>query len=153
SFLSPSPSPSPSYPLSLHDALELALVSHTAQPSAPRKRPPRILAWVLGIIAVILFIGPLFVGVYTDWKWFGAIEYRGVFNIAIVARVVLFSVTAIIAAVVGWLAGFFVCRGRPDILDLGDLNSPVYQYRQAIEKSVGTFLKVLPLLIGLLTGF
>lgn len=129
------------------------MVSHTAQPSAPMKRPPRILAWVLGIIAVLLFIGPLFVGVYTDWKWFGAIDYRGVFNTAIIARVVLFLVTALVAAAIVWLAGYFVWRGRPDDMDLGDLNSPVYQYRQAIEKSVGTFLKVLPLIIGLMTGF
>src|SRR5699024_12179947 len=80
--------------------------------------------------------GPLFVGVYTDWKWFGAIDYRGVFNTAIIARVVLFIVTAVIAGLIVWLAGFFVWRGRPDNMDLGDLNSPVYQYRQAIEKSV-----------------
>src|SRR5699024_6371452 len=52
-----------------------------------------------------------------------------------------------------WLAGFFVWRGRPDILGLGDLNSPVYQYRQAIEKAVGTCLTGLPLIIGLISGF
>lgn len=124
-----------------------------AQPSAPMKRPPRVLAWVLGIIAVILFIGPMFVGVYTDWKWFGAIDYRGVFTTAIVARIVLFIVAALVAALIVWVAGYFVWRGRPDDMDLGDLNSPVYQYRQAIEKSVGTFLKVLPLVIGLIAGF
>ncbi|MFH0412093.1 UPF0182 family protein [Corynebacterium sp. L4756] len=117
------------------------------------KRPPRVLAWVLGIIAVILFIGPMFVGVYTDWKWFGAIDYRGVFTTAIVARIVLFIVAALVAALIVWVAGYFVWRGRPDDMDLGDLNSPVYQYRQAIEKSVGTFLKVLPLVIGLIAGF
>ncbi|MGV3161323.1 UPF0182 family protein [Corynebacterium sp. 32222D000AT] len=119
------------------------------------KRPPRVLGWIVGIIAILVIVGPIFVGLYTDWKWFGAIDYRGVFTTAVVARVVLFLVAAIFSGLVVALAAHFVWRGRPDSLDadMGDLNSPVYQYRQSIEKTMNTVLKFLPILIGLAAGF
>ena len=95
----------------------------------------------------------MLVGVYTDWRWFGAIEYRNVFTTAIIARIVLFIIFGLIAAAVVWAAGYFAWRGRPDSLDLGDLNSPVYQYRKSIEKSMGVFFKVIPAIVGVIAGF
>ncbi|MDY3128127.1 MAG: UPF0182 family protein [Corynebacterium sp.] len=129
------------------------MVSGLTQPSAPMKRPPRVLSWVMGVVAALFFIGPILVGLYTDWKWFGAIDYRGVFTTAIVARIVLFVVAALIAGLIVWTAAYFVWKGRPDDFEMGDVNSPVYQYRQAIEKSVGSILKILPVVVGLLAGF
>ena len=95
----------------------------------------------------------MLVGMYTDWRWFGAIEYRNVFTTAIIARIVLFIIFGLIAAAVVWAAGYFAWRGRPDSLDLGDLNSPVYQYRKSIEKSMGVFFKVIPAIVGVIAGF
>lgn len=95
----------------------------------------------------------MLVGVYTDWRWFGAIEYRNVFTTAIIARIVLFIIFGLVAAAVVWAAGYFAWRGRPDSLDLGDLNSPVYQYRKSIEKSMGVFFKVIPAIVGVIAGF
>ena len=95
----------------------------------------------------------MLVGVYTDWRWFGAIDYRNVFTTAIIARIVLFIIFGLIAAAVVWAAGYFAWRGRPDSLDLGDLNSPVYQYRKSIEKSMGVFFKVIPAIVGVIAGF
>ena len=69
--------------------MELELASGLNRPAAPMKRPPKFLSWVVAIIAVLLFIGPMLVGFYTDWKWFGAIEYRGVFTKTLVTRIVL----------------------------------------------------------------
>ncbi len=83
------------------------------------KRPPKFLSWVVAIIAVLLFIGPMLVGFYTDWKWFGAIEYRGVFT---------------------------------KTMDMADFNSPVYQYRKSIESTMNVFLKVIPVLVGVVSG-
>ncbi|MEJ4118459.1 UPF0182 family protein [Corynebacterium marquesiae] len=117
------------------------------------KRPPRVATIIAAIIAVLLFFGPMLVGVYTDWRWFGAIEYRNVFTTAIIARIVLFIIFGLIAAAVVWAAGYFAWRGRPDSLDLGDLNSPVYQYRKSIEKSMGVFFKVIPAIVGVIAGF
>jgi len=117
------------------------------------KRPPRVATIIAAVIAILLFIGPMLVGLYTDWRWFGAIEYRNVFTTAIIARIVLFIIFGLIAAAVVWAAGFFAWRGRPDSLDLGDLNSPVYQYRTSIEKSMGVFFKVFPAIVGIIAGF
>ena len=121
----------------------------SSTPAAPLKRPPRVATIIAAIIAVLLFFGPMLVGMYTDWRWFGAIEYRNVFTTAIIARIVLFIIFGLVAAAVVWAAGYFAWRGRPDSLDLGDLNSPVYQYRKSIEKSMGVFFKVIPAIVGL----
>ena len=125
----------------------------SSTPAAPLKRPPRVATIIAAIIAVLLFFGPMLVGVYTDWRWFGAIDYRSVFTTAIIARIVLFIIFGLIAAAVVWAAGYFAWRGRPDSLDLGDLNSPVYQYRKSIEKSMGVFFKVIPAIVGVIAGF
>ena len=125
----------------------------SSTPAAPLKRPPRVATIIAAVIAVLLFIGPQLVGLYTDWRRFGAIEYRNVFTTAIIARIVLFIIFGLIAAAVVWAAGFFAWRGRPDSLDLGDLNSPVYQYRKSIEKSMGVFFKVFPAIVGIIAGF
>ena len=125
----------------------------SSTPAAPLKRPPRVATIIAAIIAVLLFFGPMLVGMYTDWRWFGAIEYRNVFTTAIIARIVLFIIFGLIAAAVVWAAGYFAWRGRPDSLDLGDLNSPVYQYRKSIEKSMGIFFKVIPAIVGVIAGF
>ncbi|MDK8474594.1 UPF0182 family protein [Corynebacterium sp. MSK078] len=117
------------------------------------KRPPKVAAIIAAIIAVLLFFGPMLVGMYTDWRWFGSIDYRSVFTTAIIARIVLFIIFGLVAAAVVWAAGFFAWRGRPDSLDMGDLNSPVYQYRQSIEKSMGVLFNVIPAIVGIIAGF
>lgn len=128
------------------------MASGLSQPAAPMKRPPRLLSWAVAIIAVLLFVGPMVVGFYTDWKWFGAIDYRGVFTTTLVARIVLFILFAVVSAGVVFAAGFVAWRGRPDGIDFSDLNSPVYQYRRSIEKTMGVFLKVIPILVGAVAG-
>ena len=39
----------------------------SSTPAAPLKRPPRVATIIAAIIAVLLFFGPMLVGVYTDW--------------------------------------------------------------------------------------
>lgn len=116
------------------------------------KRPPKFLSWVVAIIAVLLFIGPMLVGFYTDWKWFGAIEYRGVFTKTLITRIVLFIFFGLVAAAVTYVAGLIVWRGRGDSMDMADFNSPVYQYRKSIESTMRVFLKVIPVLVGVVSG-
>lgn len=128
------------------------MASGLNRPTAPMKRPPKFLSWVVAIIAVLLFIGPMFVGFYTDWKWFGAIEYRGVFTKTLVTRIVLFFLFGLVAAAVTYVAGLIVWRGRGDSMDMADFNSPVYQYRKSIESTMSVFLKVIPVLVGVVSG-
>lgn len=128
------------------------MASGLNRPAAPMKRPPKFLSWVVAIIAVLLFIGPMLVGFYTDWKWFGAIEYRGVFTKTLVTRIVLFFLFGLVAAAITYVAGLVVWRGRGDSMDMADFNSPVYQYRKSIESTMNVFLKVIPVLVGVVSG-
>ena len=128
------------------------MASGLNRPTAPMKRPPKFLSWVVAIIAVLLFIGPMLVGFYTDWKWFGAIEYRGVFTKTLVTRIVLFFLFGLVAAAITYVAGLIVWRGRGDSMDMADFNSPVYQYRKSIESTMSVFLKVIPVLVGVVSG-
>ena len=129
------------------------MVSGLTQPTAPMKRPPKALTWIIAAVALLMFIGPMLVGLYTDWKWFGAIDYRGVFTTTVVARIVLFFVGLLVTVAVMLLAGYFVWRGRPEPTDVGDLNSPVQQYRESIEATVRSAMKFLPIIIGIFAGF
>lgn len=128
------------------------MASGLNRPTAPMKRPPKFLSWVVAIIAVLLFIGPMLVGFYTDWKWFGAIEYRGVFTKTLITRIVLFILFGLVAAAITYVAGLIVWRGRGDSMDMADFNSPVYQYRKSIESTMSVFLKVIPVLVGVVSG-
>lgn len=124
-----------------------------SQPSPPMKRPPRVLSWIIGIIAVLVIVAPMFVGFYTDWLWFGEVDFRGVFTKVVLTRVVLFLIFGLIAGLIVWLAGFFTWRNRPDDLASMDMNSPLHQYRQVVERSVKALLIGVPVVIGLIAGF
>lgn len=124
-----------------------------SQPSPSVNRPPRVLSWIIGIIAALFILAPLAVGFYTDWLWFGEVDFRGVFTKVLLVRIALFFVFALVAGFVVWLAGFFTWRNRPDSLDHMDLNSPVHQYRQALDRSVRGILIGIPVIIGIFAGF
>ncbi|EEW50477.1 hypothetical protein HMPREF0290_0925 [Corynebacterium efficiens YS-314] len=121
-------------------------------PPQPIKRPPKAVTWIIGIIALLVLVTPLTVGFYTDWLWFGEVDYRGVFSTVIVTRIILFIVFALLAGFVTWLAGYFTIRLRPDDLTAFDAESPVFQYRQMIENSLRRILIIVPIFVGLLGG-
>ena len=79
------------------------------QPSPPIKRPPRFLTWIIGIIAVLFIATPMLVGFYTDWLWFGEVDFRGVFTKVIIVRIILFLVFALIA---GFIAAYGLVRSK-----------------------------------------
>ncbi|AKK08119.1 UPF0182 family protein [Corynebacterium testudinoris] len=124
-----------------------------SQPSPSLSRPPKVLTWTIGIVGLLFILAPMAVGFYTDWLWFGEVDFRGVFTKVIVVRIILFFVFALIAGFITWLAGYFTWRNRPDSLEHMDLNSPVHQYRRALDKSVRALLIGIPVVIALLAGF
>lgn len=121
-------------------------------PPQPIKRPPKAVTWIFAIIALIILIAPMSVGFYTDWLWFGEVDFRGVFSKVIVTRIVLFVIFALIAGFVTWLAGYFVTKLRPDEMSAFDTQSPVYQYRQMIENSLRRVMVIIPIFVALLAG-
>ncbi|ANR61858.1 hypothetical protein C627_04350 [Corynebacterium glutamicum ZL-6] len=121
-------------------------------PPQPIKRPPKAVTWIFAIIALVILIAPMSVGFYTDWLWFGEVDFRGVFSKVIVTRIVLFVIFALIAGFVTWLAGYFVTKLRPDEMSAFDTQSPVYQYRQMIENSLRRVMVIIPIFVALLAG-
>ncbi|WP_231914620.1 UPF0182 family protein [Corynebacterium renale] len=104
------------------------------------------------MLAVLVIGAPLLVGFYTDWLWFGEVDFRGVFTRVVVTRIILFIVFALLAGLITWAAGYLTWKNRPnDLADL-DLNSPVHQYRQSIDRSVKGLLVALPVVIGIFAG-
>lgn len=123
------------------------------RPRAPRKKLSRgaTVAWV--VLAVLLAVVPWAIGFYTDWLWFSEVDFRGVFSRVIVARVLTFIAFALVGAAITWVACYFTWKNRPaDGPSVFELNTPILQARQALNKSVGTILTALPILIGLGTG-
>ena len=123
-----------------------------SQQPAPARRQSKAVGWTIGVIGAILILLPIIVGLYTDWLWFGDLGYRGVFVNEFIARIALFLIYAVVAGLIVWAASYFTWRGRPRDDISVDLNSPVYQYRQQIERSVRGLLIALPVIVGLLAG-
>lgn len=124
-----------------------------SQPSPAMRRSTRIISWIIGILAALVILAPLAVGIYTDWQWFGSIDYRGVFSRVIVARVVLFFIFAVVAGLIVWLSAWLTWRNRPQDIATEDVNSPIFQYRGMIERSVKFVLIGLPIVVGIFAGF
>lgn len=110
------------------------------------------MAWLIGIVLLIVILGPLLVAFYTNWLWFGDVDFRGVFTREIVTRALLFLLFFLVAAAIIWAAGLFTWRNRPRTLEDYDHNSPVFQYRKLLERSVHVVLIGLPVLVGLFAG-
>ncbi|MGP6175147.1 UPF0182 family protein [Corynebacterium sp. A21] len=129
------------------------MASGLSQPSPAMRRSTRILSWIIGVVAALVILAPMFVGMYTDWQWFGSVDFRGVFTTVVVARIVLFLVFGIISGLIVWAAAWFTWRNRPRDILSEDPNSPIYQYRIMIERSVKVLLIGLPVIVGIFAGF
>ena len=129
------------------------MASSLNQPSTNLRKPPRILSWLVGIIVVLFAVGPLAVSLYTDWQWFGEVDFRGVYTTAIITRIILFFAFGIVAGLVTFLISWLTWKNRPSDVSMADVNSPVYQYRDSIAATMRKFLYGAPLIIALAAGF
>ena len=121
----------------------------------PRPKPGKSsnkFAIIMGIIALVLFLVPMLVGVYTDFRWFSELDYRGVFTKTILARVALFVVFGLVGAAITWAAAFFAWRGRDrgdDFSVFSDPNSPMTINRAAIQSGIRPLVLWVPIAVGL----
>lgn len=127
------------------------MASGLTRPPAAYRRRPKAISWLIAIIAALVILGPVLVGVYTDWLWFGEVDYRGVFNKVILTRIALFFAFGLLAALVVWFAGFITWRNRPRELD-HDIDSPIHEYRKMMERSVHGLLLIVPVAVGFFAG-
>lgn len=97
----------------------------------------------------------MLVGLYTDFRWFGEIGYRGVFSKTLLTRVVLFLIFGLLGLGVSFAASYLVWRGRPSLPNAAifdDPTSPAAQYQASVQNTVRGMLVWLPVFVGLITG-
>ncbi|TNL98596.1 UPF0182 family protein [Corynebacterium tapiri] len=112
----------------------------------------------MGILSILFVVIPLLVGIYTDWLWFGNLDFRGVFTTTYLTRIALFIGAGLLSGLAVFLAGYAAWKSRPkDIAafdaQAADANSPIGVYRQQIEGTVRSLLKIGPVIVGLIVGF
>ncbi|WP_175935463.1 UPF0182 family protein [Corynebacterium sp. Marseille-P4321] len=117
----------------------------------PRASKPNPGLWItIGVLGVLLLVLPMLINLYTDFLWFGELDFRGVFNRVVVSRVVLFIVFALLGGGITWLAAWFAWRGRPD--ETEDVFSANAQYRARMQQSVRGLLVWVPVIAAVMTG-
>ena len=104
----------------------------------------------IGVLGLILVLLPMAVGLYTDFLWFGEVDFRGVFNRVILVRVVLFIIFALLGGAITWIAARLAWRGRPQ--EQAAPFDQAAQYRQQVQQSVRGMLVWVPVVVGVLSG-
>ncbi|MCS4489450.1 UPF0182 family protein [Corynebacterium sp. ES2794-CONJ1] len=121
--------------------------------STPRSgRPPKILTTLLIIGTLLSILIPITVTFYADWLWFGAIDFRSVFNKVVLTRIALFFAFGLLAAlfVGATLLITYKSRAHENLLFVDDA---VAEARRQLEQFVAKRGFVLPLAFGVFAGF
>lgn len=128
------------------------MATRLSQPQPHAKKQNTGLAVTIAVLGVLLFFIPILIGLYTDFLWFGELDFRGVFNRVIVARVVLFVIFAAVGALITYLAAWCAWRNRTkEALSfeavVGDTRTKVN-----LQQGVRTLLVWVPVVVALFSG-
>ncbi|MEH0146447.1 UPF0182 family protein [Corynebacterium sp. Q4381] len=120
-------------------------------PPRPNARKSNKGLWTtIGVLGVILFLLPMLVGLYTDFLWFGELDYRSVFNKVILTRLLLFLIFGAIGGAVAYLAARLAWQGRQK--NEMDPFAPDARARAQLEQGVRSLLVWVPLVVAILSG-
>lgn len=121
----------------------------------PRPKPRKTnngLWTTIAVIGIVLVLLPLVVGLYTDFLWFGELDYRSVFNKVLLSRIALFVLFALLGGGVAYLAGRLAWQGRQRAADLPDPFGTNAKYRANLEQGVRTILVWVPVAVAVFSG-
>ena len=118
----------------------------------PKPRKSNTMLVVFGVLAVLTLLVPMLVNLYTEFRWFGELDYRSVFTKVILVRIVLFVLFALVGGAITFAAAFFTWRTREKNSVFSDPNSPVAQYQASIQSTVRGLLVWVPIIVGVVTG-
>ena len=93
----------------------------------------RVLLPTLITVAVLMFAGAIFTGVWTDRLWFQSLQYGDVFNTILLTRAALFIVFGTIFAAVVCANVVIAYRTQPLVVPRPRRLDPVVRYREVIE--------------------
>ncbi|QKT12478.1 UPF0182 family protein [Rhodococcus sp. W8901] len=112
----------------------------------------RVLLVLALVAAALLLVGPRFIDIYTDWLWFGEVDFRTVFSKVLITRIALFLIVGLVVGAIVWLALLLAYRSRPMFLPSPGANDPVARYRTAVMTRQKLFGIGIPVVIGLFAG-
>ncbi|MDY5786355.1 MAG: UPF0182 family protein [Corynebacterium sp.] len=129
------------------------MATRLTQPRPRSRKQNTGLATLMVILGALFFLVPLLIGFYTDWLWFGELDYRGVFTKVIIARIILFVIFAALGSGVSLLAAQVAWRNRPKQDPTVDPFSQQGANAASVEAGVRSLTRWVPLAIALFTGF
>lgn len=122
----------------------------TGLPSLSRRS--RVLLVAAVVLAALLLVGPRLVDTYTNWLWFGAVGFRGVYLTVLLTRILTFAVVAVVVGAIVWLALQLAYRSRPVFVPSAGPNDPIARYRTTVMSRLRLFGIGIPALLGVLSG-
>ncbi len=117
-----------------------------------RRRRPRIAVPVVVVLALLVFLGSRFVGLYTDLLWFREVGYSRVFTTVLWARIGLFAVAALVMALVVGANIVIARRLRPPFRPQSMEQQNLERYRSAIDPYRVAALVLVCLVVGAVAG-
>ena len=121
------------------------------QPPA-RRRPPTKWAKAFLVVAVIAFLITMLAGLWTEFLWFGAIGFSGMWWTRMGTQIGLFVAGGLLTAVPIGVSLWVAYRIRPLQVPMTTGEQALAQYRQAIEPFRKTTAWALPAVLGILGG-
>ncbi len=112
----------------------------------------KALTIAVAVFVVVAFLAPILVNLYADFKWFGEVDYRGVFTTQWITRIVMFVLSALVLGAIVWFAMYWAWRARPEFIGQNDPNSPQVIYRKMAESGVRPVQLAVPIGFGFLGG-
>ncbi|MGW4071883.1 UPF0182 family protein [Nocardia grenadensis] len=115
-------------------------------------RRSRLLLVAAVVLAALLLVGPRLVDTYTNWLWFGEVDFRGVYLTVLLTRVAVFAVVALLVGVIVWFALLLAYRSRPVFVPTSGAGDPIARYRTTVLGKLKLFGLGIPALLGMLSG-
>lgn len=122
----------------------------TGLPSLSRRG--RLLLVLALIFAALLLVGPRLIDTYTNWLWFGEVDFRQVYTTTVLTRVVLFLIVSALVGGIVFLALLLAYRNRPVFVPVAGPNDPIARYRTTVMSRLRLFGIGIPVVFGLLSG-
>ncbi|MGB6051664.1 MAG: UPF0182 family protein [Rhodococcus sp. (in: high G+C Gram-positive bacteria)] len=122
----------------------------TGLPSLSRRG--RILLVLALIFAALLLVGPRLIDTYTNWLWFGEVDFRQVYTTTVLTRVALFLLVGSIVGGIVFLALLLAYRNRPVFVPVAGPNDPIARYRTTVMSRLRLFGIGIPVALGVLSG-
>ncbi|MDO4911655.1 MAG: UPF0182 family protein [Corynebacterium sp.] len=119
----------------------------------PAGRYSKLIGNIIVAVAIIAGISPMILGYYTDWLWFGEVDFRSVFHTVVLTRLGLFFFGLLVTAGALWGAGFWAYKTRPTDFESMMGEGPLVEYKIALERSIRLILVIVPIIVGIVAGF